>query len=132
VSTTERLDQDFNSLDAQRESAEAFIESQKSEGWVCLPERYDDAGCTGANVNRPAFQKLLKDIKDGNVDAVVCYKIDRLSRSLVDFARIIEIFEKHGVSFTAITHVKVKRAGMLGRQNVKQCLWYSESTGWLR
>lgn len=102
-STDEGLDQDFNSLDAQRESAEAFIESQKSEGWICLPDRYDDGGFTGANMERPALQRLLADIDAGKVDCIVVYKVDRLSRSLLDFAKIIEVLEQNTISFVSVT-----------------------------
>jgi len=86
-STEEGLQQAFNTLDAQRESAEAYIASQKSEGWVCLPDRYDDGGFTGGNLDRPAVQRLMKDIEAGKVDCVIVYKVDRLSRSLMDFSR---------------------------------------------
>src|SRR5215471_21286968 len=81
-STEEGLDQDFNSLDAQREAAEAYIKSQAHEGWLCLPDRYDDGGFTGGNMDRPALRRLLADIQAGKIDAVVVYKVDRLSRSL--------------------------------------------------
>src|ERR1700686_2134344 len=93
-STEEGLEQEFNSLHAQRESAEAYIKSQKQAGWVCLPEHYDDGGFTGGNVDRPALQRLLADIDKGLIDSVITYKVDRLSRSLLDFARIMETFEK--------------------------------------
>jgi site-specific DNA recombinase len=89
-STEEGLDQDFNSLDAQREAAQAYIASQHAEGWVCLPESYDDGGYTGANLDRPALARLLTAIRQGQVDCVVLYKIDRLSRSLLDFAKMME------------------------------------------
>lgn len=102
-STEEGLDQDFNSLDAQRESAEAFIASQKQEGWVCFPDRYDDGGFTGGNLERPAVTRLLADIDAGKIDCVVVYKVDRLSRSLMDFARMMQTFEKHKVSFVSVT-----------------------------
>jgi site-specific DNA recombinase len=102
-STEEGLQQEFNSLDAQREAAEAFIRSQANEGWTCLPERYDDGGFTGGNMDRPALQRLLADIRDGKIDQIVTYKIDRLSRSLLDFAKMMETFEQHGVSFVSIT-----------------------------
>jgi len=102
-STDEGLDQEFNSLDAQRESAEAYIASQKHEGWICLPERYDDGGFTGANMERPALQRMLKDVEDGKIDTCVVYKVDRISRSLMDFARLMETFETHGVSFVSVT-----------------------------
>ena len=102
-STEEGLDQEFNSLDAQRESAEAYIASQRAEGWTVLPDRYDDGGYTGGNMERPALDRLLKDIDAGKVDCVVVYKVDRLSRSLLDFARIMGTFERHGVSFVSVT-----------------------------
>ena len=102
-SSEEGLDQDFNSLDAQREAAESFIASQRAEGWRCLPARYDDGGFTGGNMDRPAVQRLIADIEAGLVDCVVVYKVDRLSRSLIDFARMMEVFEKRGVSFVSVT-----------------------------
>ena len=102
-STTEGLEQDFNTLDAQRESAEQYIASQAGEGWVCLPQRYDDGGFSGGNMDRPALKRLLADIDAGEIDCVVVYKIDRLSRSLADFARIAEMLEEQGVSFVAVT-----------------------------
>ncbi len=102
-STEERLDHAFNSLDAQRESAEAFIASQKAEGWVCLPDRFDDGGHTGANTERPALKRLLADIEAGKIDGVVVYKVDRLSRSLLDFAKLMGAFDKYGVSFVSVT-----------------------------
>ncbi|MBX3356510.1 MAG: recombinase family protein [Phycisphaeraceae bacterium] len=102
-SSEEGLDQDFNSLDAQREAAESFIASQRAEGWRCIPTRYDDGGFTGGNIDRPAVQRLLADIDAGLIDCVVVYKVDRLSRSLLDFARMMESFERHGVSFVSVT-----------------------------
>src|SRR5277367_2770162 len=92
-STEEGLDKEFNTLDAQREAGEAYIKSQAQEGWLCLPERYDDGGFTGAHLDRPALQRLLADITAGKVHCVVLSRIDRLSRSLLDFARLMEIFE---------------------------------------
>src|SRR6059058_4463420 len=85
-STEEGLQQEFNSLDAQREAAEAYIKSQAHEGWHCLPTHYDDGGFTGGNMDRPALQRLLTDIEAGQVDAIIVYKLDRFSRSLLDFA----------------------------------------------
>jgi len=102
-SSEEGLALEFNSLDAQRESAEAYIASMKHEGWVCLPERYDDGGFTGGNMERPALKRLIADIDAGKIDCVVVYKVDRLSRSLLDFARMMETFETHGVSFVSVT-----------------------------
>ena len=102
-SSEEGLEQEFNSLDAQRESAEAYIASQKSEGWAALPDRYDDGGYSGGNMERPALDQMLRDITAGKIDCVVVYKVDRLSRSLMDFARIMEVFDKHRVSFVSVT-----------------------------
>jgi site-specific DNA recombinase len=113
-STEEGLEQEFNSLDAQREAAEAFIRSQAQEGWACLPDRYDDGGFTGGNMERPALQRLLADIRAGQIDCVVTYKVDRLSRSLLDFARMMETFERHGVSFVSITQ-QFNSATSMGR-----------------
>jgi site-specific DNA recombinase len=113
-STEEGLEQEFNSLDAQRESAEAFIRSQANEGWTCLPERYDDGGFTGGNMDRPALQRLLADIQAGKIDLVCSYKVDRLSRSLLDFAKMMETFERHGVSFVSITQ-QFNSATSMGR-----------------
>ena len=97
------LEMEFNSLDAQREAGEAYVTSQKSNGWVCLPEHYDDGGFSGGNMNRPALKKLLKDCEDGKVDVIVVYKIDRLSRSLFDFAELSKMFEKWNVAFVSVT-----------------------------
>jgi site-specific DNA recombinase len=102
-STEEGLEQEFNSLDAQREAAEAYIASQRSEGWECLPDRYDDGGFTGGNVDRPALQRLLADMETGHINCVVVYKVDRLSRSLLDFSKLMDSFDKHGVSFVSVT-----------------------------
>ncbi len=102
-SVVEGLDQDFNTLDAQREAGEAYIASQKGNGWVCLQDRYDDGGFSGGNVDRPALNRLVGDIKAGLIDVVVVYKVDRLSRSLLDFSRLVEVFDKHGVSFVSVT-----------------------------
>ncbi len=102
-SSEEGLDQEFNSLDAQREAAEAYIVSQKAEGWTALADRYDDGGYSGGSMDRPAVDRLLRDIDRGKIDCVVVYKVDRLSRSLLDFSRIMERFERHGVSFVSVT-----------------------------
>lgn len=102
-STEDGLEQEFNSLDAQREAGEAFIASQKNEGWKCLPEAYEDGGFSGGNMDRPGLRQLLADIEAGRVDCVVVYKVDRLSRSLMDFARMMGTFEKHKVSFVSVT-----------------------------
>ena len=113
-STEEGLEQEFNSLDAQREAGEAYIRSQQHEGWVCLPHRYDDGGFTGANMDRPQLRRLLDDIENGRVDCVVVYKVDRLSRSLLDFSRIMETFERKTVSFVSVTQA-FNTASSMGR-----------------
>ncbi len=101
-STEEGLDQDFNTLDAQRESAEAYIKSQKHGGWEVAPESYDDGGYSGGNLERPAFKRLFADTEAGKINCVVVDKVDRLSRSLLDFARIMEVFERHKVAFVSV------------------------------
>ena len=102
-SSEEGLEQDFNSLDAQREACEAFILSQKHEGWTALEEMYDDGGVSGATLERPALKRLLADIETGRIDTVVVYKVDRLTRSLGGFAKIVEVFDTGGVSFVSVT-----------------------------
>ena len=102
-STSEGLDRDFTSLDAQRESAINYINSQKTEGWIASEDRYDDGGYTGANTDRPALKKLIEDIKIGKINCVVVYKVDRLSRSLIDFVQLLELFEQNKVTFVSVT-----------------------------
>src|SRR5580704_5185350 len=102
-SSEEGLEQDFNSLHAQREACEAFIASQQGEGWKLIKAAYDDGGISGGTMERPALQRLLDDIGHGLIDVVVVYKVDRLTRSLTDFAKMVEIFDGHGVSFVAVT-----------------------------
>ncbi len=102
-SSEEGLEQDFNSLDAQRESCEAYIASQKREGWLQVPDNYDDGGFSGGTLERPALKRLTADIETGRIDCVVVYKIDRLSRSLVDFTKLVEVFDRHNVTFVSIT-----------------------------
>ncbi|MDK9720425.1 MAG: recombinase family protein [Rhodospirillales bacterium] len=102
-SSEEGLDMEFNSLDAQRESCEAYITSQKQEGWLPVPDRYDDGGFSGGNLERPGLKRLLADICAGKVNVVVVYKIDRLSRSLMDFSKLVEVFDRHGVTFVSVT-----------------------------
>jgi site-specific DNA recombinase len=102
-SSEEGLDQDFNSLDAQRESCDAYIASQRSEGWVALADRYDDGGFSGGTLERPALQRLMVDIEGGRIDVIVVYKIDRLSRSLMDFAKLVEVFDRKSVTFVSVT-----------------------------
>jgi DNA invertase Pin-like site-specific DNA recombinase len=102
-SSEEGLDMEFNSLDAQRESCEAYVASQKPEGWLLVPDRYDDGGFSGGTLERPALRRLLADIEDGRVDVIVVYKIDRLSRSLMDFSKLVEVFDRKGVTFVSVT-----------------------------
>ena len=102
-STDHNLDLEFNSLDAQREACEAYIKSQAHEGWRLVPAPYDDGGISGASLDRPAIQALLAEIQAGKIDIVVVYKVDRLTRSLADFAKLVELFDKFGVSFVSIT-----------------------------
>jgi site-specific DNA recombinase len=113
-SSTEGLEQAFSSLDAQREAALAYIASQQPAGWLALPHRYDDGGCTGSNLDRPALQQLLEDIRAGRMDCVLVYKVDRLSRSLLDFARLMEVFATHHVAFVSVTQ-QFNTATSLGR-----------------
>jgi DNA invertase Pin-like site-specific DNA recombinase len=102
-SSEEGLEQSFNSLDAQREACAAYIDSQRHEGWLALDDRFDDGGYSGGTLERPALQRLIRDIEAGRVDTVVCYKIDRLSRSLTDFAKLVDVFERNSVTFVSVT-----------------------------
>jgi site-specific DNA recombinase len=124
-STEEGLDQEFNSLDAQREAAEAFIQSQRREGWIVLPQFYDDGGYTGGNMDRPALTRLLGAIEAGELDCVVVYKVDRLSRSLLDFTRMLSLFEKHKVSFVAVTQ-QFNTSTSLGRLTLNILLSFAQ------
>src|SRR5215218_6056473 len=103
VSTEHGLEQEFNSLENQREASEAYIKSQAHEGWRGLPARYDDGGFSGGSMDRPALQRLLSEIRSRRIDVIVVYKVDRLTRSLTDFARLVELFDEHGVSFVSVT-----------------------------
>src|SRR3954452_14671473 len=102
-SSEDGLEQDFNSLHAQREACEAFIRSQRGEGWRLIETGYDDGGLSGGTLERPALQHLLADIAQHRVDTVVVYKVDRLTRSLMDFAKLVELFDRHGVTFVSVT-----------------------------
>jgi site-specific DNA recombinase len=124
-STEDGLEQEFNSLDAQRECAEAYIASQRQERWVALANRYDDGGFSGGNVDRPALQELIADIEAGAVDAVVVYKVDRLSRSLLDFARIMEVFDKRKISFVSVTQ-QMNTNSPMGRLTLNVLLSFAE------
>src|SRR5512139_2083548 len=103
VSTEAGLDQDFNSLDAQYDAAQAYIRSQAHAGWILVRTRYDDGGFSGGSTDRPALQQLLADIRAHRINVIVVYKVDRLTRSLADFAKLVELFDAHGVSFVSVT-----------------------------
>jgi DNA invertase Pin-like site-specific DNA recombinase len=124
-STEEGLEQDFNSLDAQREACEAFIQSQKHEGWVVLPEMYDDGGISGATMERPALKRLLSDIDQGRIDTVVVYKVDRLTRSLGDFAKIVDVFDRASVSFVSVTQ-QFNTTTSMGRLTLNMLLSFAQ------
>ena len=103
VSTDQGLEQDFNSLDAQYDASQSYIRSQAHAGWTLLKTKYDDGGFSGGNTDRPALQRLLNDVRAGKVDVIVVYKVDRLTRSLADFAKLVELFDQHNVSFVSVT-----------------------------
>ena len=124
-STEEGLAQPFNSLDAQRESAEAYILSQRHMGWTILERRYEDGGYSGGNLERPALRALMEDIQSGQVDCVVVYKVDRLSRSLLDFARLMGIFEERGVSLVSVTQ-QLNTTDSLGRLTLNILLSFAQ------
>ncbi|MHA1545504.1 MAG: recombinase family protein, partial [Alphaproteobacteria bacterium] len=124
-SSEEGLEQDFNSLDAQREACEAYILSQKSEGWVALPEMYDDGGISGATMERPALKRLLADIEAKRIDTVVVYKVDRLTRSLSDFAKIVDVFDKAGISFVSVTQ-QFNTTTSMGRLTLNMLLSFAQ------
>src|ERR1700674_5168159 len=125
ATSEEGLNQEFNSLEAQREAAEAYVLSQRQLGWLLADERYDDGGYTGANLERPALRKLLEDIERGMVDCVLVYKIDRLSRSLLDFARLIEVFERYHVSLVSVTQ-PLNTTASLGRLTLNILLSFAQ------
>ena len=124
-SVEDGLEKDFNTLDAQREAGAAYIASQKANGWVCLPERYDDGGFSGGNMKRPALQKLLKDAEAGLVDVIVVYKIDRLSRSILDFGELSKKLDEWGVSFVAVTQ-DVNTSTSSGRMMLNILMTFSQ------
>ncbi len=119
------LEQDFNSLDAQREAAEAYIKSQAHEGWKFIKTHYDDGGISGGTIERPALQSLLSDIRDHKIDVVVVYKVDRLTRSLADFAKLVELFEAHGVSFVSVTQ-QFNTTSSMGRLTLNVLLSFAQ------
>src|SRR5579871_2269128 len=124
-STEEGLDQEFNSLEAQREAAEAYIKSQRHLGWTLLPHPYDDGGFTGGNIERPALKRLLDDIDQRRLDCVLVYKVDRLSRSLLDFARLMDRFDQHSVSFVSVTQ-QFNTTSSLGRLTLNILLSFAQ------
>ena len=125
VSTDTGLEQDFNSLDNQREASEAYIKSQAHEGWKLVRERYDDGGFSGGSMERPALQKLLDDVRARKIDVIVVYKVDRLTRSLADFAKLVELFDAHGVSFISVTQAFNTTTSM-GRLTLNMLLSFAQ------
>ena len=125
VSTEHGLEQEFNSLDAQREAAEAYIRSQAHEGWRLLPDHYDDGGFSGGSTNRPALQELLEAVRNREIDVIVVYKVDRLTRSLADFARLIELFDGYGVSFVSVTQA-FNTTSSMGRLTLNVLLSFAQ------
>ena len=125
IVSEEGLDQEFNSLDAQREACEAYIASQKAEGWMLVPDRYDDGGISGGTLERPALQRLLADIEARRVDVVVVYKIDRLSRSLMDFAKLVEVFDRNHVTFVSVTQ-SFNTTNSMGRLTLNILLCFAQ------
>ena len=125
VSSDERLDQEFNSIDAQREAGHAYIASQRAEGWIPVTDDYDDPGYSGGNTDRPALKRLLADIERGLIDIVVVYKIDRLTRSLADFAKMVEVFDQRDVSFSAVTQ-QINSATSMGRLMLNVLLSFAQ------
>ena len=124
-SSDEGLDQAFNSLDAQREAGEAYVKSQASEGWTLIATRYDDGGYSGGSMERPALRQLLGDLEAGRVDVIVVYKIDRLTRSLADFARIVERLDAHSASFVSVTQA-FNTTSSMGRLTLNVLLSFAQ------
>jgi site-specific DNA recombinase len=124
-SSEEGLEQDFNSLHAQREACEAFIKSQAGEGWRLVKTAYDDGGLSGGTMERPALQRLLADVNQGVIDVVVVYKVDRLTRSLTDFAKMVEVLDAHAVSFVAVTQ-QFNTTSSMGRLTLNVLLSFAQ------
>ena len=124
-SSEEGLEQEFNSLDAQREACQAYIVSQRHEGWTALAARYDDGAYSGGTMERPALQRLLEDIRARKIEIVVVYKVDRLTRSLADFAKIVEIFDAQGVSFVSVTQA-FNTTSSMGRLTLNVLLSFAQ------
>src|SRR5260370_1080040 len=124
-STEEGLDMDFNTLDAQREACEAYIVSQRAEGWLLVEDRYDDGGVSGGTLERPALKRLLAAVEGGKIDVVLVYKIDRLSRSMLDFLKLVETFERHSVTFVSITQA-FNTTSSMGRLTLNMLLSFAQ------
>lgn len=124
-SSDEGLEQEFNSLDAQREACEAYIVSQRHAGWIALADMYDDGGLSGGSMDRPALQRLLADVKKGKVQIIVVYKVDRLTRSLADFAKIVDVLDAHGASFVSVTQQSNTTTSM-GRLTLNMLLSFAQ------
>lgn len=124
-STDEGLEKEFNTLEAQREAGENYILSQKHQGWRLIDEHYDDGGFSGGNMKRPALQRLLEDIKDGKVNMIVVYKIDRLTRSLTDFSKMIDVFDKYKCSFVSVTQ-HFNTSDSMGRLTLNMLLSFAQ------
>ena len=124
-STEHNLELAFNSLDAQREACEAYVKSQAHEGWRLIPDRYDDGAFSGASLDRPAVQKLLADVRERRIDIVLVYKVDRLTRSLADFAKLIELFDAHEVSFVSVTQ-SFNTSSSMGRLTLNVLLSFAQ------
>jgi site-specific DNA recombinase len=124
-STEHNLDLEFNSLDAQREACEAYIKSQAHEGWRFIPDRFDDGAFSGASLERPALQALLAEVKAGKIDVIVVYKVDRLTRSLADFAKLVELFDQHSVSFVSVTQ-SFNTTSSMGRLTLNVLLSFAQ------
>jgi len=124
-STDHNLELEFNSLDAQREACEAYFKSQAHEGWRLIPDRYDDGAFSGASIDRPALQKMLAEIRAGKIDIVVVYKVDRLTRSLADFAKLVELFDEHSVSFVSVTQ-SFNTTSSMGRLTLNVLLSFAQ------
>src|ERR1700745_1677485 len=124
-STDHNLDLEFNSLDAQRDACEAYIRSQAPEGWRLLPARYDDGAFSGASLDRPALQELLAGVGSGKIDVIVVYKVDRLTRSLADFAKLVELFDRHCVCFVSVTQ-SFNTTSSMGRLTLNVLLSFAQ------
>src|SRR4051812_45401844 len=124
-STEHNLDLEFNSLDAQREACEAYIKSQAHEGWRLVPAHYDDGAFSGGSLDRPALQELLTEVRSGKIDIIVVYKVDRLTRSLADFAKLVELFDRHSVSFVSVTQ-SFNTTSSMGRLTLNVLLSFAQ------